>query len=61
MVNLFLKKLFERVLQPIFNFLCKKETGDQLSDVINLYLVYMFENVVSQKSGFKNFTIKEVV
>jgi len=29
--------------------------------MINLYLVYMFENVVSQKTDFENFTLKDVV
>jgi len=53
--------LVEHALVPVFNFFCKKETGDQLSDVINLYLVYMYENIISQKSDFKNHTLKDLV
>ncbi|XP_025207484.1 uncharacterized protein LOC112603211 [Melanaphis sacchari] len=54
------KELIEHVLEPVFNYFCKKETGDQLSDVINLYLVYMYENIISQKSDFKNYTLKDL-
>ncbi|XP_060849678.1 uncharacterized protein LOC132928802 [Rhopalosiphum padi] len=54
------KELIEHALGPVFNFFCKKETGDQLSDVINLYLVYMYENIISQNSGFKNYTLKDL-
>lgn len=53
--------MFECALRPIFNFFCKKESGEQLSQIINIYLVYMFENVISQKPNFKNCTIKDVV
>ncbi|XP_050058671.1 uncharacterized protein LOC114121425 isoform X2 [Aphis gossypii] len=54
------KELIEYALGPVFNYFCKKETGDQLSDVINLYLVYMYENIISQKSNFKNYTLKDL-
>ncbi|KAF0764329.1 Uncharacterized protein FWK35_00018485 [Aphis craccivora] len=54
------KELIEHALGPVFNYFCKKETGDQLSDVINLYLVYMYENIISQKSDFKNYTLKDL-
>lgn len=53
--------MVEHALVPVFNFFCKRETGDQLSDVINLYLVYMYENIISQKSDFKNYTLKDLV
>jgi hypothetical protein len=53
--------LFEHALRPLFNFFCKKETGNELSNVINLYLVYTFENIILQKPDFKNSTIKDVV
>lgn len=56
-----LKGLVEHALRPIFNYFCNKETGNQLSNVINLYLVYMFENIISQKAEFKNLTIKNLV
>eukprot|EP00102_Acyrthosiphon_pisum_P018644 XP_016655854.1 PREDICTED: uncharacterized protein LOC107882255 [Acyrthosiphon pisum] len=54
------KELVEHALVPVINFFCKKETGDQLSNVINLYLVYMYENIISQKSDFKNYTLKDL-
>lgn len=50
-----------RALGPVFNFFCNKETGHQLSDVINLYLVYMYENIISQNADFKNYTLKDLV
>uniref|UniRef100_A0A2S2Q4J1 SCD domain-containing protein n=1 Tax=Sipha flava TaxID=143950 RepID=A0A2S2Q4J1_9HEMI len=54
-------ELFEHALRPLFNFFCKKETGNELSNVINLYLVYTFENIILQKPDFKNSTIKDVI
>jgi len=61
MVSLLLKEFIERALRPVFNFFCKKETGHQLSCTIQIFLVYMFENVMCGKPGFRNSTVKDVV
>lgn len=53
--------MIERTLRPILNDFCRKETGNQLSDVINLFLVYMFENIIRQNTNFKNSTLKDLV
>lgn len=53
--------MLECALRPIFNFFCNKEGGGNLSHLINIYLVYFFENVISQKPDFENASIKDVV
>ncbi|XP_050529605.1 uncharacterized protein LOC126899101 isoform X2 [Daktulosphaira vitifoliae] len=55
------KDIFEKALGPVFNFFCNAETGNELCQVIEIFLIYMFENIICQSENYENITFKDLV
>ncbi|XP_050434263.1 uncharacterized protein LOC126841710 isoform X1 [Adelges cooleyi] len=53
--------IFEQALRPVFNMFCTRETGNKLCNIIDIFLVYMFENITSESENFEDIKFKDVI